>query len=87
MGVRVGSLSLHWSPGAEDIPPVRLYDLAADPNETTDLAQARPADVARLKSLIEDHQRTWVRARPETLEGGARAAAMLRAIGYAGDDE
>lgn len=33
-------------------PPGRLYDLAADPRETTDLYRKRPEDVARLSALL-----------------------------------
>jgi arylsulfatase A-like enzyme len=87
LGVRAGDLSLHWVRQPDEAPAFRLYDLASDPTETTDLAPTRPQDVERLRTLIEDHQRAWAGARPETLEGGARAAAMLRGIGYAGDEE
>ena len=87
LGVRVGDLSLHWAPDAEDTPAHRLYDLSVDPTEQSDLSASRPEDVARLSALISAHQRDWASARPESLEGGARAAAMLRAIGYAGEDE
>ena len=87
LGVRVGDLSLHWAPDAEGTPAHRLYDLSVDPTEQSDLSASRPDDVARLSALISAHQRDWADARPESLEGGARAAAMLRAIGYAGEDE
>ena len=87
LGVRVGDLSLHWAPDAKETPAYRLYDLSLDPTEQNDLSAARPEDVERLSALIEAHQRSWAGARPESLEGGARAAAMLRAIGYAGEDE
>lgn len=47
-GLRAGSLKLvRGKPSA----PWELYDLAADPGETTDLAAARPAEVARLAAL------------------------------------
>jgi len=87
LGVRVGDLSLHWAPDAKEMPAHRLYDLSLDPTEQNDLSASRPEDVARLSALIEVHQRGWSGTRPESLEGGARAAAMLRAIGYAGEDE
>lgn len=87
LGVRVGDLSLHWVPDADGAPAHRLYDISTDPTEQNDIAASRPEDVARLAELIDSHQREWASSRPETLEGGARAAAMLRAIGYAGDDE
>ncbi|MCH2105745.1 MAG: sulfatase [Planctomycetes bacterium] len=87
LGVRVGELSLHWAPNADEAPAHRLYDISTDPTEQNDLAASRPEDVARLSELIDAHQREWARSKPETLEGGARAAAMLRAIGYAGEDE
>ena len=37
---------------ADDRAPPRLYDLRADPGETTDLAAERPDDVARLLRLL-----------------------------------
>ena len=42
-----------------------LYDLAADPKETKDLADGRPADVARLRSALED----WLASVERSLEG------------------
>ena len=44
-------------------------------------------EVERLKGLILQHQKTWATELPSDLEGGARAAEMLRAVGYAGDEE
>ena len=79
--------SVDYEPDAEGTPAHRLYDLSVDPTEQSDLSASRPEDVARLSALITAHQRDWASARPQSLEGGARAAAMLRAIGYAGEDE
>lgn len=87
LGVRAGDLSLHWVREADDVSAFRLYDIASDPGEEVDLAAQRPADVERLSAMITAHQRAWASARPEVLEGGARAAAMLRGIGYTGGDE
>lgn len=39
-------------PGHYPIGRAELYDLAADPEETTDLAAARPEEVARLRALL-----------------------------------
>jgi uncharacterized sulfatase len=48
--IRVGGLKLILL--YEDS-SVRLYDLDADPGERVDLASRRPADAARLRTLLE----------------------------------
>lgn len=53
--VRAGNLKLieyfdDWA--------VELYDLAADPSESDDLADRRPADVVRLRALLGDWRRS-----------------------------
>ena len=87
LGVRSGGLALHWAPETEKELSVRLYDLANDPIETKDISAQRPQDVERMKELILQHQKAWATELPSDLEGGARAAEMLRAVGYAGDEE
>jgi arylsulfatase A-like enzyme len=52
-GVRMGDwkgvrLRIRENPGA----PILLFDLATDPNETTDVAQAHPDVVARIDSVM-----------------------------------
>ena len=87
LGVRSEGLSLHWAPQTEEERGVRLYDLSQDPQEMTNIAALRPLDVERMKALILTHQGSWAGDLPSALEGGARAAELLRAVGYAGDEE
>ncbi len=87
LGVRSEGLSLHWAPQTEEEQGVRLYDLSTDPKEMTNIASLRPLEVERMKALILTHQESWTADLPSALEGGARAAEMLRAVGYAGDEE
>ena len=42
----------------QGLPPVQLYDLDADPKETTNLQAAHPDVVRRLEVMLEDYQRT-----------------------------
>jgi arylsulfatase A len=42
----------------QGLPPVQLYDLDADPKETTNLQAAHPDVVRRLEVILEDYQRT-----------------------------
>jgi arylsulfatase A-like enzyme len=42
-----------------------LFDLAADPSETTDLASDRPEEVARLKQLMEEQTKLDRKTTPE----------------------
>jgi arylsulfatase A-like enzyme len=82
LGVRSGDLVLHFAPEGER----RLYDLASDPHELTDLAPVRPVVVQRLEQ--------WLLARSSALEAKRLAPAvpageatleMLRKVGYLGD--
>lgn len=64
-----------------DLPRPELYDLVADPGETTNLADTRPDDVARLRKQLE----TWNFGPP--VNDGTNApnnevAQQLAALGY-----
>jgi tetratricopeptide (TPR) repeat protein len=64
-----------------DAPRPELYDLAADPAESRDLAASRPADAARLRKALaafrgEDRPAARTSVAPEVAE-------RLRALGYA----
>ncbi len=64
--------------------PVRLYDLAADPGETRDLAAARPRERDALARALADEvarlrQRRW-EAPPAPAKG--RDRELLRSLGY-----
>jgi arylsulfatase A-like enzyme len=63
--------------------PTRLFDLAADPDESTDLAAVRTADVERLSRLLADYLSRVAAPRPEE-EGEAAEEALesLRGLGY-----
>jgi arylsulfatase A len=51
--VRVGNLKAVRQKLKTTAIQTELYDLASDPNETTDLAKQRPADVAKLDALMQ----------------------------------
>jgi hypothetical protein len=54
--IRVGDWKLHWIP---TLPPlVELFDLGADPGETTNLADAHPEIVADLQARVVELART-----------------------------
>jgi arylsulfatase A-like enzyme len=85
--LREGSLKLVESSQGEAL----LYDLAADPGETRDLAAERPADLARLRARMEEVQASLAlpaldaplavgEAAPELDEA---TREQLRALGYA----
>ena len=52
-----GALKALWLPRPHGSAGWQLYDLAADPSERTDLAGARPADLARLRAHWDDYAR------------------------------
>ena len=69
--IRVGDWKLHWVPV---LPPlVELFDLAADPNETTNLADAHPEIVADLQARVIDLARTMA---PPLFYGNALATTL-----------
>jgi arylsulfatase A-like enzyme len=63
-----------------------LFDLAADPGETRDVAAERPAETRRLLALLDRHLRAvegeGLDASPERLERSGESERQLRALGY-----
>jgi arylsulfatase A-like enzyme len=77
--IQVGSLKLIVSDRGEQ----ELYDVAADPDETRDLAAARPEDVRRLGAQLAAWTRDWkprVASEVQPLDDDARRA--LQELGY-----
>lgn len=77
--IQVGSLKLIASERGE----LELYDLAADPEESTNLANDRPADAERLRAQLLDMVGGWeprTAAPPPELDEQTRR--QLRGLGY-----
>jgi choline-sulfatase len=82
-----GTLNRGWAPlhgvidhGLKyiDLPIPELYDLAADPGEQHNLADARPADVKGLKSRVAQ----FPEALPQAAAEDAATSGRLRSLGY-----
>jgi tetratricopeptide (TPR) repeat protein len=73
--LRAGALKYIEAPRPE------LYDLAADPGETRNLAGGRAADVERMRSALAAARRA---ARSSQASADPAVAERLRALGYAG---
>lgn len=63
-----------------DTPRPELYDVKADPHEHTNLADARPDDVARLRKLLADTNATPPSGAAVTMD--AETQSQLAALGY-----
>jgi arylsulfatase A-like enzyme len=84
--VRTDRWKLIFEPGAPDASRARVFDLAADPAERTDLARVAPAEVDHLLALLDSY-----RALVGSDAGGAprlsedmdpAIRAQLRSLGY-----
>jgi len=90
LGVRRGQWVLHWCPDAEPEQAFRLFDVAADPAQSRDVASRHPDVVQRLRAEI---LRERERLAPQRPSGKSRAGKatreLLEKMGYAGsrDDE
>jgi choline-sulfatase len=82
-----GALNRGWAPARGvikggmkfiDLPIPELYDLAADPHETSNLASARQENARLLQALVSTFPAGPVRAAAETGD----AALRLRSLGY-----
>ncbi|MDR7418493.1 MAG: sulfatase [Armatimonadota bacterium] len=70
---------------AQDTGDERLYDVVADPDETTDLLSAKPAEAARLRGALLQWREAFPRAagaRAFTTDEEARVERHLRDLGY-----
>lgn len=80
---REGDEFVLWMPEGERL---ALFDTAADPAETVDVAAERADAATRARALLE---RWWERRetdRPPPLAGGEETVEMLRALGYLNDE-
>jgi choline-sulfatase len=91
LSVRDGNWKLVFVPNPVDQSLMRgrsheLYDLAADPAELVDLAEARPEIVERLSGELRRWSRPWIRrafAHAKDVEiGDEETRARLRSLGY-----
>lgn len=95
-GVREGDWVLHWAlDGGQSGTDwsatdgeARLFDLARDPGERTDLAASHPERVAALKATLARELQAAARDAPtQKSRGGWGTRALIQAIGYASGDE
>lgn len=98
-GMREGDLVLHWAPagapwgaprGSAADPPdgeLRLYDVAADPDEQRDLAPELSARAAELRrALSERLDALEARRASPAIPAGESTLGFLRDIGYIGEE-
>ncbi len=82
LGLRSGDFVLHFAQEGER----RLYDLASDPRELTDLAPSRPDIVERLEPWLLSRSRALEAKRSApAVRAGEATLEMLRKVGYLGD--
>lgn len=96
-GIRDGRFVLHLAPEGgdwgvikDDAPASgqwRLYDVEADPGETSDIAAEHPEEVERLRHEILARLERALAARPDARFGaGAETMQILEQFGYAGGE-
>jgi arylsulfatase A-like enzyme len=81
---RIGREKLHLDRHTER---VQLYDLAADPRETRDLATTAPERVALLRAALASFLDGAVAGQASGSELTEENLELLRELGYVGDDE
>lgn len=59
-----------------------LYDLAADPNETRDVAASKPEQTAQLERLLKTWQQNYIKPGDQELGMGREAVDRLKSLGY-----
>lgn len=59
-----------------------LYDLAADPNETRDVAASKPEQTAQLERLLKTWQQNYIKPGDQELGMGQEAVDRLKSLGY-----
>ena len=78
-----GDWKLIWTPFEDSGREYRLYNIAQDPHERTDLAAKHPDKVEALSKLLE----SWLRdgdSAPVALELDAAEKQRLKSLGYIG---
>ncbi|MFT4540500.1 MAG: arylsulfatase [Planctomycetota bacterium] len=87
--IRDGNWRLDWAPKPTgfDGDLVRLYDLASDPDARNDMAVDHPDRVERLKRVISVWLKQEGEQQPRMLQDGQAELELLRATGYAGNDD
>jgi len=81
--VVVGDWKLIWTPGQDPAREHRLYDLAADPNETRDLSDRYPERVRDLRRMLDDWMASEGQETARPIPHEEKEA--LRALGYIDD--
>ena len=64
------------------VPPVELFNLAEDPRETRNVADAKPSLARRLNNRIVEIYRHYGREKPSKAQIDERLREELRALGY-----
>jgi len=85
LGLRDGDWLLHWR--SADERDLKLYDLSNDPHALHDVAAQHPERAAAMRDRLTERRARLALRRPRSAGAGAATMEVLRAMGYAGDED